>query len=119
MPIFENLFLNRGMKYVDVKSLIKKRNGVEHCLTMLKYPALQNFPLQEVYDIPKKFQESLKTLMSGDDLWKLFTNHNSKKIKEFTNTAEKFNQAIIFGPFIKQPENLYNLLFSFQEDVNL
>jgi hypothetical protein len=85
---------------------------VQTAFLLLRYPALQNFPTFSFHSIPDKgsYRELLGNINSENDIWNLFTGHKSKTVKSLVQSEQDLNLLSIWGPFLKQTENLSYLL---------
>jgi hypothetical protein len=113
IPFIKKWFEMRGIHYIKPEDVLKQSNGYEGCFMLIRFPVLQNLPFSGYSSMPERFFNQLDTIKTGDELWRVFTNHSAKTVKESIKTVYEFNDLMFFGPMIKRPENIVNLFSHF------
>jgi hypothetical protein len=106
LKIIDTLFKTRGI--MDIKAeIFVDPNFFGKAFTFLLYPALQFFKTHLIYTpCNKKHLDILKCATSEIKLFHELTGHKSKRIREIAKNADIFNFLLIWGPIIKEVDNL-------------
>lgn len=114
IDFFKQSFERRGVlykkpeQYIDLYDELK--SGLESGLNLLKFPNLQHLPFDRLEYIPISLEYLLEEY-KGEELYSKLFHNPSKKVRRLIHQNEyNANIQMIFGKYIKNPDNQLKLL---------
>lgn len=99
------LFELRGVKYKKVEPFLENKKTIRSAFVLAKFPVLQHLPFYKYDQLTEEMVEILETCQTPKDVWEKLTGHYEPSFRKLV-AKENFDYAMIWGPVIKETNNL-------------